>query len=311
MDTSRPHRYAPAPVISLCNVTLWLKDKPVLRNISLDVPQGGVFGLIGPGASGKSVLFKVITRLLNVSEGRVEVDGQTMAELDDDALSNARKKIGMLFQNNALFDHMSVSDNIGFPLRRLFDYSEAQISEIVAERLSRVSLAGFEDRFPPNLSGGQKKRVGIARATAQRAQIVLYDEPTAGLDPVNSQKIFNLIRDEQRAQGTTAVVISSDVSGLLTIADRVAMLHRGELLFSGTALEAQQSRIPAVQSVRARAYGRTAMSQNAQTTPFALLLPERVGKALLNIAEQMGGIGVLALMLARAAVSACASTATS
>jgi phospholipid/cholesterol/gamma-HCH transport system ATP-binding protein len=218
----------------------------VLRNISLEIPEGGVFALIGPGASGKSVLFKVITRLLPVSEGSVEVDGQTMAALDDYALSETRKKIGMLFQNNALFDHMSVADNVSFPLRRLFDYSERQIGEIVAERLSCVSLTGFEERFPPNLSGGQKKRVGIARATAQRAKVVLYDEPTAGLDPVNSQKIFNLIRDEQRAQGTTAVVISSDVGGLLTIADRVAMLHRGELLFSGSASEAKASRLPAV-----------------------------------------------------------------
>jgi phospholipid/cholesterol/gamma-HCH transport system ATP-binding protein len=157
-----------------------------------------------------------------------------------------RKKIGMLFQNNALFDHMNVAENITFPLRRLFNYSEAELSAIVAERLSCVSLPGFQDRFPANLSGGQKKRVGIARATAQRAPIVLYDEPTAGLDPVNSQKIFNLIRDEQRAQGSTAVVVSSDVGGLLTIADRVAMLHRGELLFSGTTAQAKRSGIAAV-----------------------------------------------------------------
>lgn len=233
-------------MISLRNVSLRLKDTPVLRNISLDIPQGGVFALIGPGAAGKSVLFKVITRLLEVSQGQVVVDGDRLADLDDQALSSTRKKIGMLFQNNALFDHMSVAENIAFPLRRLFDYSEAQITDIIAERLGRVSLPGFEDRLPPGLSGGQKKRVGIARATAQRAKIVLYDEPTAGLDPVNSQKIFNLIRDEQRDQGTTAVVISSDVGGLLTIADRVAMLHRGELLFSGTASEAKISRIPAV-----------------------------------------------------------------
>lgn len=233
-------------MISLRNVSLRLKDAPILKNVSLDIPQGGVFALIGPGAAGKSVLFKVITRLLDVSHGQVFVDGERLSDLDDHALSSARKKIGMLFQNNALFDHMSVAENIAFPLRRLFDYTEAQISEIIAERLGRVSLPGFEERLPPGLSGGQKKRVGIARATAQRAKIVLYDEPTAGLDPVNSQKIFNLIRDEQRDQGTTAVVISSDVGGLLTIADRVAMLHRGELLFSGTAGEAKTSRIPAV-----------------------------------------------------------------
>jgi phospholipid/cholesterol/gamma-HCH transport system ATP-binding protein len=233
-------------VISLRDISLRLKGKPVLRHVHLDIPPGGVFALIGPGASGKSVLFKVITGLLPPTRGEVSIDGECINDLPPLEIARVRKRIGMLFQNNALFDHMSVAENIAFPLRRLFDYGEEQIEEIIAERLSRVSLGGFQERFPPGLSGGQKKRVGIARATAQRAPIVLYDEPTAGLDPVNSQKIFNLIRDEQRAQGTTAVVISSDVGGLLTIADRVAMLHRGELLFSGSASEAKSSNTPAV-----------------------------------------------------------------
>jgi phospholipid/cholesterol/gamma-HCH transport system ATP-binding protein len=214
--------------------------------VSLEVPQGGVLALIGPGASGKSVLFKVMTGLLTPDRGEVHVDGECITGMPNLELSRVRKKIGMLFQNNALFDHMNVAENIAFPLRRLFSFSEAELATIVAERLTRVSLPGFEQRFPANLSGGQKKRVGIARATAQRAPIVLYDEPTAGLDPVNSQKIFNLIRDEQRAQGSTAVVISSDVGGLLTIADRVAMLHRGELLFVGTTAQAERSGIAAV-----------------------------------------------------------------
>lgn len=233
-------------MISLRNVSLRLKDKLVLRNVSLDIPEGGVFALIGPGASGKSVLFKVIAGLLTPERGEVYVAGQRIHGMRDIELAEVRKKIGMLFQNYALFDHMSVYENIAFPLRRLFAPSEAQIAEVVAERLQRVSLPGFQDRYPPGLSGGQKKRVGIARATAQRAPIILYDEPTAGLDPVNSQKIYNLVRDEQRAQGTTAVVISSDVGGLLTVADHVAMLHRGELLFAGTTTAAKRCGIAAV-----------------------------------------------------------------
>ena len=233
-------------MILLRNVSLRLKGAYVLRNIDLEIPQGGVFGLIGPGASGKSVLFKVMTGLLRPDEGEVHVDGDCLTGLGDIELGPIRKKIGMLFQNYALFDHMSVYENIAFPLRRLFDLSEAQIGEIVSERLHRVSLPGFENMYPPQLSGGQKKRVGIARATAQRAPIILYDEPTAGLDPVNSQKIYDLIRDEQRAQGTTAVVISSDVGGLLTVADRVAMMHRGSLLFAGTTAHAERSGIAAV-----------------------------------------------------------------
>jgi phospholipid/cholesterol/gamma-HCH transport system ATP-binding protein len=233
-------------VIELREVSLRLKGQLVLRNISLSIPQGGVFALIGPGASGKSVLFKVIAGLLAVDHGEVRVADERITGMAPLELARVRKKIGMLFQNNALFDHMNVAENISFPLRRLFDYSEDELKSIVAERLGRVSLAGFQDRFPPNLSGGQKKRVGIARATAQKAPLVLYDEPTAGLDPVNSQKIFNLIRDEQREQGTTAVVISSDVAGLLTIADSVGMLHRGQLLFAGTTDAARKSSSAAV-----------------------------------------------------------------
>jgi phospholipid/cholesterol/gamma-HCH transport system ATP-binding protein len=233
-------------VIELRDVSLKLKGTLVLRNVSLEIPRGAVFALIGPGASGKSVLFKVITALLEPDHGTVHVDGEELTGMPSLELSRVRKKIGMLFQNNALFDHMNVADNIAFPLRRLFDYSEEEIREIIAERLSRVSLPGFEQRFPPNLSGGQKKRVGIARATAQKAPLVLYDEPTAGLDPVNSQKIYDLIREEQRLLGATAVVISSDVGGLLSIADHVAMLHRGELLFSGPVAAARQSGIAAV-----------------------------------------------------------------
>jgi phospholipid/cholesterol/gamma-HCH transport system ATP-binding protein len=233
-------------VILLRNVSLRLKGAWVLRNVSLEVPPNNVFALIGPGASGKSVLFKVMTGLLKPDRGEVFIDGQSIAGLNDVEMAPVRAKIGMLFQNYALFDHMTVYENIAFPLRRLFNLPEEQIAQIVAERLQRVSLPGFQDRYPPGLSGGQKKRVGIARATAQRAPIVLYDEPTAGLDPVNSQKIYDLVRDEQRAQGTCAVVISSDVGGLLTVADHVAMLHRGELLFAGTTAHAQRSGIAAV-----------------------------------------------------------------
>jgi phospholipid/cholesterol/gamma-HCH transport system ATP-binding protein len=233
-------------VILLRNVSLRLKGAWVLRNVTLEIPPNNVFALIGPGASGKSVLFKVMTGLLRPDAGEVFVDGQSLQGLNDVDLAPTRSKIGMLFQNYALFDHMTVYENIAFPLRRLFNMPEEQIAAVVAERLARVSLPGFEDRYPPQLSGGQKKRVGIARATAQRAPIVLYDEPTAGLDPVNSQKIYDLVRDEQRAQSTTAVVISSDVGGLLTVADHVAMLHRGELLFAGTTAHAQRSGIAAV-----------------------------------------------------------------
>jgi phospholipid/cholesterol/gamma-HCH transport system ATP-binding protein len=218
---------------------------PVLRGVSLEVPQGCIYVLIGPGASGKSVLLKCIAGLLRPESGRIWVADEEVTALDDLQMMRLRKKIGMLFQNYALFD-MSVGENISFPLRRLFDLPQAEIDERVAERLERVALPGIQSRIPASLSGGQKKRVGVARATIARAPVVLYDEPTAGLDPVTSQKIYNLIRDEQRAQKSTVMVISSDVAGALTIADRVGMLHRGEMLFEGNVAEAKASTHPAV-----------------------------------------------------------------
>jgi phospholipid/cholesterol/gamma-HCH transport system ATP-binding protein len=218
---------------------------PVLRDVSLDVPAGCIFALIGPGAAGKSVLFKIVAGLLEPDSGKVFVDEDEITALDALALNVVRRKIGYLFQNYALFD-MTVAENIAFPLRRLFDLPEAEIQERVAERLERVALPGTQQRIPASMSGGQKKRVGVARATIARPPIVLYDEPTAGLDPVTSQKIYDLIREEQRSGDTTVMVISSDVSGVLTIADRVGMLHEGRLVFDGTADEARNSGIPVV-----------------------------------------------------------------
>ncbi|HTN85901.1 MAG TPA: ATP-binding cassette domain-containing protein, partial [Sorangium sp.] len=219
---------------------------PVLRGVDLDVPAGCLYGLIGPGASGKSVLLKMITGLLRPDRGRVVVDGKDVHALSEIELQTFRLRFGMLFQNNALFDYMTVGENIAFPLRRLYDLSEEEIEERVAERLRVVSLAGFEDRTPAGLSGGQKKRVGVARATIARGEIVLYDEPAAGLDPVTSQRIFDLLRAEQRAMKATVVMVSSDLDRLLTVTDRVGMLYRGRLIFDGTTEEAKASDDPRV-----------------------------------------------------------------
>ena len=218
----------------------------VLRGVNLDIPQGCLYGLIGPGASGKSVLLKMVTGLLRPDSGRVLVAEHDVHQLTDLELQKLRLKFGMLFQNNALFDYLTVGENIAFPLRRLFDLSEEEIAERIAERLRVVSLAGFEDRMPAGLSGGQKKRVGVARATVSQAEIVLYDEPAAGLDPVTSQKIFELLRAEQRAANATVVMVSSDLDRLLTVTDRVGMLYRGQLIFDGTTEEARASRDPYV-----------------------------------------------------------------
>jgi phospholipid/cholesterol/gamma-HCH transport system ATP-binding protein len=215
-------------------------DRPVLRSIDLDVPRGCLYGLIGPGASGKSVLLKIITGLVKPDAGSVVVDGTEIAALDELALQEFRKRFGMLFQNNALFDFMTVTDNIAFPLRRLFDLPEAEILARVKERLDCVKLEGFGERLPARLSGGQKKRVGVARATVTQAPIVLYDEPAAGLDPVTSQRIFELLKAEQRRDGATVVMVSSDLDRLLSVTDRLGMLLDGRLIFDGTPDEARR-----------------------------------------------------------------------
>ncbi|WP_437747405.1 ATP-binding cassette domain-containing protein [Sorangium sp. So ce1504] len=234
------------PMIQIEQLTKSFGGMPVLRGVDLDVPAGCLYGLIGPGASGKSVLLKMITGLLRPDRGHVLVDGKDVHALSELELQTFRLKFGMLFQNNALFDYMTVGENIAFPLRRLYDLSEDEIEERVAERLRAVSLAGFEGRTPAGLSGGQKKRVGVARATIARGEIVLYDEPAAGLDPVTSQRIFDLLRAEQRAMNATVVMVSSDLDRLLTVTDRVGMLYRGRLIFDGTTAEAKASDDPRV-----------------------------------------------------------------
>ncbi len=221
-------------------------DRAVLTDVSLNVPSECLFGLIGPGASGKSLLLRTITGLMRPDRGRVTVADRDVLAMGDMQLHEFRKGIGMLFQNNALFDFMTVADNIAFPLRKLFNPPEAEVAERVAERLSRVDLPGFEARMPSGLSGGQKKRVGVARATITRAPIVLYDEPAAGLDPVTSQKIFDLLRAEQRASKATVIMVSSDLDRLLTVTDRVGMMLDGRLIFEGTTEEAQNATDPRV-----------------------------------------------------------------
>ena len=223
---------------------------PVLCGVSLAIPVGALYGIIGPGGSGKSVLCKCVVGLVAPDSGSVSIGDDVVTSLDEIRLHEVRKRVGMLFQNNALFDYLNVGENVAFPLRRLFhEMDEDALRGRVAERIGRVGLGGFEPRAPGGLSGGQKKRVGIARATVTAAPIVIYDEPTAGLDPVTSQRIYDLLRAEQRAAGATVIVVSSDVAGLLTVCDRVGMLVRGALVFDGTVDELLASTVPIVKQV--------------------------------------------------------------
>jgi phospholipid/cholesterol/gamma-HCH transport system ATP-binding protein len=208
-------------------------ERPVLHDVSLSVPSGSLFGLFGPGASGKSVLLKALAGLLPATAGSIAVDDTIVTSADEHQLFDLRRRMGMLFQNNALFDFMSVAENVAFPLRQLLDVSAEEARERVSQRLTRVGLPGFESRMPAGLSGGQKKRVGVARASITQAKVLLYDEPCAGLDPVSSQKLFELLRNEQREHGSTVVIVSSDLERLLAISDHVGMMLDGRLIFQG------------------------------------------------------------------------------
>ena len=232
-------------MIELDSVHLAFKH-PVLHRVSLRVPDGKLYGLVGPGAAGKSVILKLIPRLLEPSQGQVRVNGTDVATLSSKQLLELRKGMGMLFQNNALFDFMTVEQNVAFPLTQLFGLSAADAAQRVAARLEAVGLPGFGQRPVAGLSGGQKKRVGVARATITEAPIVLYDEPAAGLDPVSSQKIFELLRAEQQARMTTVLMVSSDIDRLLPVTDHVGMVLKGELIFEGTTDEALNSNNPFV-----------------------------------------------------------------
>jgi phospholipid/cholesterol/gamma-HCH transport system ATP-binding protein len=233
-------------VIALQGLFKSFDGRPALRGLDLEVPRGCLYGLVGPGAAGKTLALKMICGLMKPDSGRVWVDGRDVTDFGPVELDAHRRSIGMQFQNNALFDFMNVAENIAFPLRRLFQLSDADVEAKVAERLKRVALPGFQDRLPGGLSGGQKKRVGIARATITDAPLVLYDEPAAGLDPVTSLRIFELLRAEQRQRESTVIMVSSDIDRLLTVTDRVGVLHEGQLVFDGTTTEARDSEHPVV-----------------------------------------------------------------
>jgi len=221
-------------------------DVEVLRGVDLSIARGDMWGLIGPAASGKSVLVKIVCGLLKADSGRVFVDGQDITRADETALMPVRRKFGMLFQNNALFDFMTVGENVAFPLVRAGGLEEEEIKARVAARLKAVGLSGSEDKMPNELSGGMRKRVGIARATIATPPIVVYDEPTAGLDPVTTSKIYDLLRSIQEESHATVIAISSDIVALRGFVSRVSMLHEGRLVYDGPEALLDDCRDPVV-----------------------------------------------------------------
>ena len=217
-------------------------DKVVLEDISLDIPRGQTTVIIGPSGTGKSVLVKLLVGLMEPDSGSILVDGVEVTTASERELLDVRKRIGMLFQDGALFDSMTVGENIAFPLRRHTKKSRAEIAEAVALRLGQVGLEGTEDLMPSELSGGMRKRVSLARAIVMEPDIVLFDEPNSGLDPITSDEIDALIGRMKSELGITFVVISHDIVGTFAVADRIAMLYNGSLVAHGTPDEVLHSR---------------------------------------------------------------------
>lgn len=234
-------------MIKLVNVSMGFRQKQVLDNINLEIQQGETMVIIGPSGSGKSTILRLMIGLLKPTAGEIWIDGREISHLGEEELNDIRRKMGMVFQYSALFDSMSVGENVAFGLRQHTAMSEEEIARMVRRRLRMVGLAGQEAVMPSELSGGMKKRVSLARAIASNPQIVLYDEPTAGLDPIMSTTIDRLICSTTRIMGVTSVVVTHHMSSAFNIADRIAMIHGGKIIETGTVNEIKKSANPLVQ----------------------------------------------------------------
>ena len=233
-------------MITLRNVHKSFGPQKVLDGLDLDIPAGKITAIIGPSGEGKSVLLKHLIGLLQPDSGAVEVDGESIVDLRRTELNRIREKFGMLFQNVALFDSMTVFENVAFPLEEKTALSKEEIRGRVLTALEDVGLKNIEHKFPDELSGGMKKRVGLARAVVLNPKIILFDEPTTGLDPIIKRAIHQLIKDTHAKFGFTAVIVSHEIPEIFDVAQNVAMLFRGKILQHGTPDEIIHSTDPAI-----------------------------------------------------------------
>ena len=223
-----------------------LGNRAVLDGVDLEIAAGETMVVMGRSGTGKSVLLKHILGLMTPDEGSIEIDGEEIVGKSERELDEVRKKFGMLFQGAALFDSLTVGENVGLVLREHARLPDDEVRRKVAERLDWVGLEGIEDTKPASLSGGMRKRVGLARALAIDPRCILYDEPTTGLDPIMADAIDSLIRATQKRLGVTSVVVTHDLDSAFKVGDRFAMLHEGKIVFIGNAAETRGGGNPMV-----------------------------------------------------------------
>ncbi len=222
--------------------------KKVLEGASLSIEKGETITIMGGSGKGKTVFLKLLLGVMKPDGGEVIFKGHDIGTMTSVEIRKMRSRIGMLFQGAALFDSLTVRENVAYPLREHFNYSEDQLSDIVAKKLDMVGLEGIEEMMPADLSGGMKKRVGLARAIATDPDVILYDEPTTGLDPANTRRICSLIKSLQEKLGVTSVVVTHDMEAAFSVTDRIAMIHNCQFGFVGTKDEARASSDPFVQN---------------------------------------------------------------
>ena len=244
-------------MIRLANVCKVYDGKYALRDINLNIKKGETLAVIGGSGSGKSTLLQLLVGLIRPDSGEIYIGGQETTKLTEKELDKVRLNMGMVFQYSALFDSMTVGENVAFGLREHKHLPEAEIQRIIREKLDLVGLPGVENKLPGELSGGMKKRVGLARAIAFEPEIIFYDEPSSGLDPITTTKIDELIVDMQHKLGVTSVVVTHDMASACRIADRIAMVYEGELIAVDTVKKFQE-----LQDERVQAFFKTLRTQN-------------------------------------------------
>lgn len=226
-------------------------ERTILKGVSFEIQEGEILFILGTSGTGKSVLLKSIVGLLRPDEGEIFVDKQEVSRLSEAEYASVRKKCGMVFQHPALFDSLTIFDNVAFGLRKHFKMSEAEIKIKVRRSLTMVNLTGIETKYPAEISYGMQKRVSLARTVAIVPRVLLFDEPTTGLDPITTNAVNTLIQDLSRTLGATSIVVSHDMACALAIADKIIVLDQGNIVAQGTPKELLQSKVPLVEDFMA------------------------------------------------------------